>query len=179
MAHLLQPWGPMLFAIGKRATGDLADQLLVCHERIRRFVALAARLATENAAPEELAAAATLISRYFGESFPQHLADEEALARVLAARDGALDAALGTMHKDHIAHAPDVAELVAICREIGADPATRPHLSEALAAVAERLESAFAAHLALEERVIIPAVRHLPPHYQLALRVAAQRRRAA
>ncbi|HEY5939130.1 MAG TPA: hemerythrin domain-containing protein [Kofleriaceae bacterium] len=169
----------MLFVIGKRATGDLADQLLACHDRIRRFVALAARLATEAAAPEELGAAALIIARYFSESFPLHLADEEALARVLAARDEILDAALGDMMMDHVAHAADVAELVAICREIADDPETRPRLSRALAAVVQRLEGAFSQHLALEERVIFPAIRHLPPHYQLALRVAAQRRRAA
>jgi len=169
----------MLFAIGKRATGDLADQLLACHDRIRRFVALAARLATEPAAPEELAAAARIIARYFSESFPLHLADEEAAARVLAARDEMLDAALGDMMMDHVAHAADVAELVAICRGIADEPEARPQMSEALAAVVQRLEGAFAQHLALEERVILPAIRHLPPHYQLALRVAAQRRRAA
>lgn len=169
----------MLFPIGKRVTGDLADQMLACHDRIRRFVALAARLASENAAPEELAAAANIIARYFSESFPLHLADEEALARVLAARDEILDAALADMMMDHAAHAADVNELVAICREIADDPEARPRHSAALVAVVQRLEEAFAQHLALEERVIFPAIRHLPTHYQLALRVAAQRRRAA
>ena len=97
---------------------------------------------------------------------------------MLAARDEMLDAALGNMMMDHVAHAADVAELVAICREIADEPEARPRLSEKLATVVQRLEDAFAQHLALEERVIFPAIRHLPQHYQLALRVAAQRRRA-
>lgn len=88
----------MVFTIGKRQEGDLVDQLLACHERIRRFIALAAR-------PDCDAESRAAVIRYFTEALPLHVADEEELIAPLVPT--------GEMHAEHVAHAPLLARLCA------------------------------------------------------------------
>src|SRR6185503_861481 len=78
---------------------DVVDALLACHERIRRFSAMAVRIADAGGATElEIRDAAAAVRRYFAEALPLHVADEdEDLAPLLAGRDPAIDAALATM----------------------------------------------------------------------------------
>jgi hypothetical protein len=70
----------MLIKIGSSVaeTGDVVDLLLACHERIRFFIDLAIRIAdTTDASNEEIREAAARVVRYFSESLPLHVADEE------------------------------------------------------------------------------------------------------
>src|SRR5262245_31350447 len=107
----------MLVRLGeRRPSSDLVDLLLACHERIRRFTAMAARLAATSAPDAEVRDVAGQIRRYFAESFPLHLADEdEQLAPRLAGTSAEVDAALAQMTTEHATHAPLVARVLAIC----------------------------------------------------------------
>jgi hypothetical protein len=116
--------------------------LLACHERIHRFTALAARLATTDGTPAERAEAAAGVVRYFTVALPLHAADEDdSLAPRLRGRDAAVDAALATMTAEHVAHAGPLAAVVDAARAVVAAPATVP---PDLAAAADALAALFA-----------------------------------
>src|SRR5262245_38800512 len=85
---------------------DLVGLLRACHRRVRFFIDLALRLAgTEDASPNEIQDAATRIVRYFEESLPLHIADEEqSIIPRLSGREPALDTTLQTMHREHTEH---------------------------------------------------------------------------
>ena len=172
----------MLFQLGTRpASTDLVDLLRACHERIRRFTQLAARLAAAHEPPAaEVADLAGQIRRYFTISFPLHVADEdEHLAPRLAGQSAEVDAALARMHAEHGAHAAPVARLVALCDDLVREPSHLAARAAELAAVAAELDAAFAPHLALEERVVFPALAQLPAADRAALRDALRERREA
>src|SRR5690606_33889983 len=62
----------------KTAAQDLVDLLDECHQRIRRFLALAGEAAAHRGAPSsETAQACADVERYFKEALPLHVADEE------------------------------------------------------------------------------------------------------
>ena len=151
----------MLVRLGSRTTNeDVVDLLLACHGRIRSFLATARRIA---AAREDVREPAGQVRRYFAEAFPLHVADEEELL-ALPQR----------IHDDHVAHAPAIETLVAMCGAIeqgGQVPAE-------LAPLAERLEHELAEHLAIEERDVFPAIRLLPQATQVRMRDAIRARRA-
>lgn len=170
----------MLVQLGApRPSSELVDLLLACHGRIRKFTQLAARLAAARGAPEaELAELAAQIRRYFTVSFPLHVADEDDhLGPRLAGTSAEVDDALARMHAEHTAHAAPVARLVAICDELEHAPARQMALAAELAEVAAALDAAFAPHLALEERVVFPALARLPAAERDALRDALRERR--
>jgi len=149
--------------------------LLACHERIHRFTALAARLATADGTPTERAEAGAGVVRYFTVALPLHAADEDlSLAPRLRGRDAAVDAALTQMTAEHVAHAGPLARVVDAARAIVAAPATAP---PDLAAAAAALAALFAAHLALEERAIFPAIAALPAEVQATIRAEMLARR--
>lgn len=158
------------------AEDTVAAALAACHERIRRFAGLAARIAAHpEAPPAERAEAAAAVVRYFTVALPLHAADEDAsLAPRLRGRDPAVDAALAQMTAEHAAHAAVLEPVIAACRAIAAAPATTP---PSLAADAAALAAAFAAHLDLEERVIFPAIAALPAAGQAELRAEMLARR--
>lgn len=63
-----------------RATGpeDLVDLLGECHERIRRFVAMARQAGSRQGVPaDQIAQACIHVERYFTQALPLHVADEE------------------------------------------------------------------------------------------------------
>lgn len=162
----------MLFQLGSRPAVravDVGDLLTACHARIRRFLALAARLATTTTvSATEVRESAGQIRRYFAEALPLHIADEEELILPrLAGKSAAVDEALATMHADHEHHA----ELVA--RLIDRLDAPGPALAEAAAA----LHAAFEPHLALEERTIFPALAVLPAADLAAIKAEMRKRR--
>lgn len=163
----------------RRASSELVDLLLACHERIRKFTQAAARLAAGQGAPgAEIAELAAQIRRYFAVSFPLHVADEDDhVAPRLAGTSAEIDDALARMHADHADHAAPVARLVAICAALEADPAQLPAHAAELATVAGTLDAAFAPHLALEERVVFPALARLPDAERATMRDALRARR--
>ena len=165
----------MLVQIGKRSeSADLVDLLHECHGRIRRFLVMGRQLArTPEATREEIAEAAGQIRRYFAESLPLHMADEDIdIAPRIADAE-----IVKRVHDDHRAHAPLVAELVTTCETLRGSPeqhpALRMHLGEVVRQLANELES----HMELEERTVFPAVRQLGPNEQAAIVLAMQRRR--
>jgi iron-sulfur cluster repair protein YtfE (RIC family) len=153
----------MLTRIGAtRAPDDVVDLLLECHARIRSFTALAARLAGEAPAADEVRIAAAQVRRYFEEALPLHALDEEeSILPRLAGRDAELDRALATMHDEHAAHGETIERVVRLCRELEAAPERHAELSPPLAAAADALRAHFVRHLEPEEETIFPAIRRL------------------
>lgn len=153
--------------------------LVGCHERIRRFSALAVTLAEVEAPAADRAEAAAAVVRYFTIALPLHARDEdESLAPRLRGRDGALDDALDRVAAEHAAHEPLLAAVVAACRAIAADPARHAALAATLRTDAAALEAAFAEHLALEESRVFPAIAALSAADRAALRAELTARRA-
>ncbi len=171
----------MLLKMGKRNTAPgVADLLLECHERIRRFMRMARSLAVASGAEvEEIRSVAGQVRRYFVESLPLHIADEhdEILPR-LAGSSPEVDRALATMDTEHAEHEPLVARLVALGDELVAAPGRLPAIADELRQLACQLTAELERHLQREEQVIIPAVRQLPTSERDAVLVAMRERRA-
>lgn len=153
----------MLVKIGSRADRahetSLVALLASCHEKIRAFSALAVALASrDDLGDADVIDGCVRCERYFEDALPLHVTDEdESLGPRL--REVAPDVvyALEAMSSEHAQHVGAVAALcdaLRAMRETGSSPVTRA----ALYAVASPLERAFAEHLALEERVIFPAI---------------------
>ena len=154
----------MLTRLGAPATSeDSVGLLLECHDRIRSFLALARRIAEAGpGAREGVADAAARVSRYFREALPLHARDEEeSILPRLRGREPAVDEALAEMAREHAAHGPPLAALVAGCDALAADPGRLDAVAPALARAAAELDAHFAEHLRREEGVIFPALRRL------------------
>jgi hemerythrin-like domain-containing protein len=175
----------MLLGIGKKApSADLVAALSECHDRIRTFGALACKLAGPSgleAASEQVVEASEAVRRYFAVALPLHVADEEqTLAPLLAGRDGAVDAALAQMAREHTEHEQSIAALVALCERLAREPERLAELRELLASVAGPLDAALRAHLELEESAIFPMLgRLLSPAEEKEVRAAMRARRGA
>jgi len=172
----------MAVQIGMRPAGAGALELLLeCHQRIRHFIGTARRLAeAKGAAAGEVAETAAAVRRYFAGALPLHAADEEeSMAPLLRGRDPALDGALAVMRREHESHAPRLDRVVAICGQLAEAPERHAELARRLAEAAEQLERHFAAHLALEEETIFPALkRALDPAMEARLVAEMRARRA-
>lgn len=156
--------------IGERAGGDggdTVDALLACHQRIRSFLALGARVGQGGEAAE-VADACRRIERYFREAMPLHVADEEetVLPR-LRGRDAAVDRALAEMQEQHAAHLVGLTALTGAATALAAEP-EEPVLCRQLAAKNLALSEALVPHLELEEAIIMPAMRRLLSPGELA-----------
>ena len=150
----------MLKQIGQR--GDKApsavQNLLDCHERIRRFTALAVKLG-EPAPVAEVAEAATAVHRYFTIALPLHSADEEeSLAPRLVAAAPELGELLHNMTEQHVPIHQTVADLVPLWQRVIAEPERQPELMGRLRAPAAFLRELFEHHLQPEEEVIFPSL---------------------
>ncbi|HET9450813.1 MAG TPA: hemerythrin domain-containing protein [Aggregicoccus sp.] len=149
------------------AGGPIAARLLECHERIRRFTAMATRLAGALGAPAtEVVEAARQLRRYFSMALPLHVADEDGtvMPRLLAAGpDEPLRAALQQMESEHLLIDALLPTQLEAWARLEAQPALLPKLASTLAQGAALLEDALGKHLELEERVIIPALDLLLP----------------
>ncbi len=170
----------MLVQLGKRPERlDVVDLLLDCHDRIRKFTTMARDLAAARGARlEAIREAAAQVRRYFIESLPLHMADEEKqiLPRLIG-MNAELDRALAAMEADHMAHEPLVRRLVELCSVLVADPRQIAAVATELHAVAMQLTTEFFVHLEREERVIFPALRRLPSDERTAIRTAMRARR--
>jgi iron-sulfur cluster repair protein YtfE (RIC family) len=171
----------MLVQIGKRPEAlDVVELLLECHERIRKFTRMARELAGARAAEaDEIRDVAGQVRRYFAESLPLHVKDEEQdILPRLAGRDRDVDRALAEMHAAHAEHEPRIARLVALCEQLVRDPGQLAAVSDELGGLAGRLTTEFEAHLGVEERVIFPALRDLPSAARDEILAAVRQRRA-
>src|SRR5215469_16773673 len=140
---------------------DVADLFLECHERIRTFIGLAARLAkTEQASPDEIRDAASRVARYFSDALPLHVADEEeSILPRLSGRNPELDSALDRMNREHRAHEHPLGVLLEACNTLKVSPEMLDRTREKLAGAVAELERDYATHLQEEERIILPAIR--------------------
>ena len=158
----------MLLTLGKNARnndGSVAQRLLDCHERIRRFCALAKRLAA-GAPAEEARQAAGELHRYFAIALPLHMADEEESVRPRLERLGSPEVAdaLELMAREHFEADAAVGELLQRWQEILDEPT-------AVRCAATQLGSTWLAlhmrnHLSAEETRIFPALAQLPKAQQ-------------
>jgi iron-sulfur cluster repair protein YtfE (RIC family) len=137
------------------------DLLLQCHERIRAFIGLAARLAlSEEADDKEIRDAASRVIRYFSEALPLHVADEEqSIVPRLSGREPAIDAALERMRQEHKDHEPQLQSLLKTCRVLEESPGRLNEVRPGFQATVSALEREFVKHLEEEETVILPAIR--------------------
>src|SRR5690606_21064266 len=119
--------------------------LLACHERIRRFVAMAFATATREEAPaSDIAEACARVRRYFTEALPLHVADEElSVLPRLRGTSAEVDAALATMQEQHARHQPLLGRLLELTEAVGQEPSDARR-KEQLACVALELEQQFA-----------------------------------
>lgn len=152
-----------LVQLGSRPPVEGPEGLLLeCHERIRRFVGLAAEVGARPELPApEVVDACERCARYFREALPLHVEDEEASVRPrLAGAGPEVASALAQMHDEHAAHEPLLAALLAALSAVRLEPGDRVARGRLLEA-ASALRAAFEPHLAREERVIVPALRRL------------------
>ncbi len=151
---------------------DAVDMLLACHQRIRNFTAIAARLGeVEGAGPEEIANAAEAVHRYYTVALPLHEADENQsvyprLRGVLSQENDAH--ALELMIEQHGPIDELVARLVPLWNQLRTAPTTLPELQADLRAYAARLLDLWKQHLSLEEEVVFPLIRKSLPNNDLA-----------
>ena len=154
----------MLGKIGMSvAPQDAVDLLLECHDRIRHFLATAARLgAARHEAPEAIAEAALQVHRYFTRALPLHARDEEeSILPRLRGRDPVVDLALETMARQHAEHEEPLRTLVLACEALASDPGCHQEAGPVVARAAAELDRHFADHLEREETIIFPAMRRL------------------
>jgi hemerythrin-like domain-containing protein len=140
---------------------DIVDLLLECHARIRRFIALARKLADNADAPSaEVAEAAGQICRYFSEALPLHAADEEqSIVPRLRGLDVNLDVTLDRMTREHGEHAEPLSVLLDLCGRLQSSPTELPRLASGLRATSVGLEQHFQQHLAHEEAHVFVEIR--------------------
>jgi hypothetical protein len=155
-----------------------AGRVLDCHARIRSFVQVAGSLAQAADVPAaEVADAAGRVHRYFTVALPLHVADEEqSIDPRVAQHAPGLREALAAMHREHLAADVLLAELVPAWAALKETPA-RDDLRRATARAAAELAQALEAHLADEERLIVPAITRLPPDEQQAILAEMRARR--
>jgi hypothetical protein len=170
-----------MHTIGNRprddASGDPGTALRACHERIRRFLTTAGRVASvEPTTAKDLAEAAAAVARYFREALPLHEQDEEAsIAPRL--RDAALAEEIRAEHE--VLHAATRA-LIHACERIAGAPdpiAARDDNRQDLVCSLAALSAAMLAHLAAEESRLLPAVDALPPAERAAIAAEMRARR--
>jgi len=140
----------------------LVELLGECHERIRRFVALARQAASREDAPvDQVVQACADVERYFTEALPLHVADEEeSVEPRLRGLSRSVDDALDKMAHQHQQHLPKLESLLRATARVRLEPHDETARGE-LATAAVILETAFEEHLALEESAIFPAIREL------------------
>lgn len=169
----------MLIPLGKRSVSeDVVDLLHECHGRIRRFLVMARQLAlASQASPGEIADTAAQIRRYFAESFPLHVADEEVdiaprVAKMIAPER------LARMQAEHRAHSSAVTELTVVCDLLVRQPEQHAAASTRLHALAVQLAAELEAHMEFEERTVFPALRELSQLDRESILAAMRQRRS-
>ncbi|MBI3072927.1 MAG: hemerythrin domain-containing protein [Deltaproteobacteria bacterium] len=147
--------------------GDSVDALLECHDRIRRFVATARRLAgAPNVPAEQITEAAASVRRYFTEDLPLHSTDEDAsVAPRLLALTLPVDVreAVQAMTGQHDTLHETIRQLSVGWAEVAHDAAALPGLASTLSPLSATLDTLFGVHLAMEENTVFPAIRALLP----------------
>jgi iron-sulfur cluster repair protein YtfE (RIC family) len=163
-------------------TEDAVDLLIGCHQRIRHFTGVAAKLAhAQGAAPEEVGQAAAGVHRYYSVSLPLHEADEDQTLqpRLQTVADEQVCHALVAMGDQHQAIDELIERLLPLLVLVRDKPDTLAEVGGEMCSITKALEEIFSAHLRMEEEVIFPAIRHVLPEQacEEMLREMQQRRK--
>jgi hemerythrin-like domain-containing protein len=163
-------------------TEDAVDLLIGCHQRIRHFTGVAAKLAhAQGAGPDEVVQAAASVHRYYSVSLPLHEADEEDTLRPRLSRLGEekVEHALLAMHDQHQAIDDLIERLLPVLVMVRNNPDMLHAAGSELCSITRALEEMFAAHLQMEEEIIFPAIRSSLPEGEQAemLREMQERRK--
>lgn len=151
------------------------ELLLACHGRIRSFTELAARLASNEPAPEaEVADAARRVHRYHVVALPLHQADEE-ISIAPRLEGGALAEPLAAMKREHVELDQILAGLLPLWEQLAKEPGRRGELSPRLSREVARMQALWSRHLAAEEELIFPALGRLPDLARIAEEMRARR----
>ena len=122
-----------------------------------------------DASDEQVVQAARDVRRYFVEALPLHVADEDdSIAPRLRGRDRSLDEALSVVTAEHAAMNALLDELTSRCASIASAPGDCDRVG--LRACIDALDRHWDEHLALEERLVIPAAKTLEPAIVAAIR---------
>jgi len=148
------------FGRKKHGAGELVDALIASHGRTRKLVQLAVTMTEGSAVPlAEVSIGCALIGRYFTNTFPLHVMDEEAsILPRLRGRSASLDAALVRMHERHELHAAMITRFCDHTAALRIDPRD-PGARLAVASVARPLGAVLEDHLGAEEQIVFPVIR--------------------
>jgi iron-sulfur cluster repair protein YtfE (RIC family) len=153
---------PLRRAPAPAASSDPADLILACHGRIRAFLAMGERIAqATDAPPAEIASAAADVRRYFAVALPLHELDEEQsiAPRLLASTaKSEVQDAIGAMVAEHAAAHAVLDQIEPLWERLVVTPTELPTFRARLVEAQEALSQLMHAHLAGEERVVIPAI---------------------
>ena len=145
---------------------DAVDLLVGCHQRIRHFTGVAAKLAhAQGAAPDEVRQAAGSVHRYYSVSLPLHEADEDQTLqpRLRAVADQQVRHALLVMGEQHQAIDELIERLLPLLVLVRNNPDALAEVGGEMCSITKALEEIFRAHLQMEEEVIFPAIRSALP----------------
>jgi hypothetical protein len=135
---------------------ELWQNLVDCHDRIRKFTAIALKLG-RPAPLEEVAEAAAAVQRYFTIALPLHAEDEDlSLAPRLRVAAPALAELLDKMSAEHGPIHQTIADLTPLWSRVIEEPARQSELAGRLRAPASWLSELFESHLRPEEEIIFP-----------------------
>ena len=134
-----------------------------CHSRIRSFTLVAIRLTLrDTVAPlEQISDAAVSLQRFFGETLPKHVVDEEELLARRVHRWVAT-ADLLEMASQHCAIDATLDELFPLWQQVAEKPEELPTVALELGPPTSELASLWQTHLALEAENF-PLLDRLPP----------------
>src|ERR1039457_4999392 len=161
---------------------DAVDLLVGCHQRIRHFTGVAAKLAhAQGAAPDEVRQAAGNVHRYYSVSLPLHEADEDQTLqpRLRDVADQPVRHALLAMSEQHQEIDELIERLLPLLVLVTNNPDALAEVGGEMCSLTKALEEIFRAHLQMEEEVIFPAIRQVLPEYvrEEILRKMQQRRK--
>jgi hemerythrin-like domain-containing protein len=137
------------------------EMLGACHDRVRRMLALLARLRAHlprHGADDQARQAAADVLRYFDQAAPAHHEDEERHVFPLLLREGddAQRAAVARLQRDHLQMAARWPTVRALLQRIAAGGAA-PDADED--AACDAFVAIYAEHLPVEDGLVFPAAR--------------------
>jgi iron-sulfur cluster repair protein YtfE (RIC family) len=170
---------------GRRLAGggggdrSVAERLSRCHDKIRSFLELAAKVAERDGPPDMVEAGAADVARYFGSAFQEHVEDENisVFPRLAARAELALplaDRAIAEHVRDDVL-VRDLAALALDVAERRATAATFRGLEDVLRELGPRLRD----HLEFEEQLLFPLLNDLSPDEERDIREEMRARRHA
>ncbi|MBK6688235.1 MAG: hemerythrin domain-containing protein [Deltaproteobacteria bacterium] len=171
-----------MITIGRRPppAHDVIAALLECHERIRRFLAMAEVLgARADLSGDQVHDAARDLERYFSAAFLRHAEDEDLrLFPVLRARGANLEPLLLTLGQHHQTLDLQVGSLLERWRRLITEPGALPELQPSLVQLGAPFAKLLLEHLVLEEAELFPVARStLRPEDHQAIKAAMDRAR--